>query len=146
MKTNKFFLVAFAALVMHSAASFADDRVIPAEQLPAAAQTFVKKMFPKSTIAYAEKDGYTNPTYEVYLMNGTKVEFDRKGVWEKVDTQLEPVPAHLIPTAIVSYVKTNFAGIQIVKIDKEPYGFEIELSNNLDLKFNKAGALIAMDD
>ena len=36
MKTNKFFLVAFAALVMHSAASFADDRVIPAEQLPAA--------------------------------------------------------------------------------------------------------------
>ena len=70
MKTNKFFLVAFAALVMHSAASFADDRVIPAEQLPAAAQTFVKKMFPNSTIAYAEKDGYTNPTYEVHLMNG----------------------------------------------------------------------------
>jgi hypothetical protein len=146
MKTNKFFLVAFAALLMHSTVSFADDRMIPAEQLPAAAQTFVKKTFPNSAIVYAEKDGYANPTYEVRLMNGTKVEFDRKGAWEKVDTQLEPVPAHLIPTAIAKYVKTNFPDTQIVKIDKEPYGFEIELSNDLDLKFNKAGALIAMDD
>ena len=80
MKTNKFFLLAFAALLMHSAVSFADDRMIPAEQLPAAAQTFVKKTFPNSSIVYAEKDGYANPTYEVRLMNGTKVEFDRKGV------------------------------------------------------------------
>jgi hypothetical protein len=146
MKTNKFFLVAFAAMFMQSAVSLADDVMIAATQLPAAAQTFVKKTFPNATIAYAEKDGFVNPSYEVHLSDGTKVEFDRRGIWNKVDAQLQPVPAHLVPTAIANYVKTNFTGVQIVKIDKEPYGYEIELSNDLDLKFNRAGALIAMDD
>ena len=146
MKTNKIFMVAFAAMVVQSAVSYADDKMIPAEQLPASAQTFVKKNFPNNTITYAEKDGFINPTYEVLLSNGTKVEFDKKGTWDKVDTHQGSVPAHLIPTAIANYVKTNYAGAKIVKIDKEPYGYEIELSNDLDLKFNKAGALIAMDD
>ena len=146
MKTNKFFLVAFAAMVMLSAVSFADDKMIPATQLPAAAQTFIKNTFPKATITYAEKDGYINPTYEVHLSNGTKVEFDRKGNWDKVDTHQGAVPAQLIPAAIAKHVKANYPGIQIVKIDKEPYGYEIELSNDMDMKFNKAGALIGMDD
>ena len=148
MKTNKLFLLAFAAMVMQSTVSFADDNdiIIPAEQLPTSAQTFVKETFPNNTIMYVEKDGYVNPTYEVHLSNGARVDFDRKGIWNKVDTQLEPVPALLIPTAIDNYVKTNFANTHITKIDKEPYGYEIELSNNLDLKFNKAGALIGMDD
>ena len=34
----------------------------------------------------------------------------------------------------------------ITKIDKERYGYDIELSNDLELKFNRQGALIGMDD
>ena len=122
---------------------YADGIMIPVEQLPQAARTFVQKNFPNNTIIYAEKEMFS---YEARLDDGTEIDFDRKGIWNKVDTQLEPVPALLIPTAIDNYVKTNFANTHITKIDKEPYGYEIELSNNLDLKFNKAGALIAMDD
>jgi hypothetical protein len=43
-------------------------------------------------------------------------------------------------------VKTNFPGTVIVKIDKERHGYDIELSNDIELKFNKSGALIGMDD
>ena len=34
----------------------------------------------------------------------------------------------------------------IVKIDREPYGHEIELSGGLELKFDKNGKLLHIDD
>ena len=146
MKSTKLIMMAFAAMLMQASACSADDRMIPAEQLPAAAQSFIKKNFPKESIAFAEKDGYVCPTFEAHLSNGTEINFDRNGNWEKVDCTMAPVPANLVPVNIANYVKTNFAGAQIVKIDKERYGFDIELSNDLELKFNKKGMLIAMDD
>ena len=33
-----------------------------------------------------------------------------------------------------------------MKIDKERHGYDIELSNDLELKFNKQGQLIGFDD
>lgn len=39
-------------------------------------------------------------------------------------------------------VKASFSA----KTDKERYGYEIELSNDIDLKFNYQGVLIGMDD
>ena len=57
------------------------------------------------------------------------------------------VPAAIIPTAIQQYVTATFPGQIITKIDKERrYGYEIELSNDIELKFNKNGMIIGMDD
>lgn len=121
----------------------ADGRVIPPEKLPVAAQQFVQQTFPGVTIAFAQKDGLK---YEIHLNNGTEIEFDRKGIWDKVDCNLNPVPAALVPQPIAAYVTATFPGVSIVKIDKERYGYEIELSNDLELKFNKQGQLIMYDD
>jgi len=43
-------------------------------------------------------------------------------------------------------VKANYAGATIVIIDKERHGYDIELSNDLELKFNKQDQLIGIDD
>ena len=56
------------------------------------------------------------------------------------------LPAAIVPAAIQQYVSTNFPGTVITKIDKERYGYEIELSSDIDLKFNYQGVLIGMDD
>ena len=56
------------------------------------------------------------------------------------------VPAAIVPAAIQQYVSTSFPGTVITKIDKERYGYDIELSNDIDLKFNYQGAIIGMDD
>ena len=82
----------------------------------------------------------------MHLSNGTKVEFDRKGNWKKVDAHQQSIPAQLIPAHIATHIKTNYPGTQITKIDREVYGYEIELSNDLGLKFCKTGTLLAMDD
>ena len=79
-------------------------------------------------------------------VNGTEVDFDKKGNWDNVDCKTKAVPASLVPAAIAQYVKAHYPNTVIVKIDKERGGYEIELSNDLDLKFNSKGKLIGIDD
>ena len=147
MKKSSLFFAALVCMLMQSLSSFADDRVIPTQQLPAAAQTLVQNTFPGKGIAYATIDrDFGKTTYDVRLNDGTEVDFDSKGTWDKVDCGFSAVPAQLVPTAIANYVKANYAGATIVKIDKERHGYDIELSNDLELKFNKQGQLIGIDD
>ena len=146
MKKSVLFFAALVCMLMHSVSSFAGDRIIPAEQLPAAAKTFIQKTFPGQTVSYAKIDFDGRKKYEVRLSNGTEVEFDKNGNWDKVDCNYSAVPASLVPTNIANYVKTHFAGAKVVKIDKERYGFDVELSNELELKFNKQGQLMNIDD
>jgi len=146
MKLSKLFLLAIAAFALHLATACADDKLIPAEQLPEAARTFIQKSFPNESITFVQKDGFFRPTYEVRLNNGTEIEFDNKGVWDSMDCKRSSVPENLIPAEIVKYVKAKFTNILITKIDKERKGYEIELSDGLELKFDKNGALISVDD
>ena len=147
MNKNKFFLVALLCMLLQSVTCLADDKIIPVEQLPAPAKTFVKKYFPQATIEYATKDTeFMDTTYEVRLSDGTEVDFDKKGNWDNVDCKTKAVPASLVPAAIAQYVKAHYPNTVIVKIDKERGGYEIELSNDLDLKFNSKGKLIGIDD
>ena len=141
MKRVCFILVAAWALVM-SVSCFADGRMIPVDQLPEAVKTFVKAHFPESSIIYAELES----GYEVRLNDGTELDFTRKGEWDKVDCKMKPVPVALVPSVISDYVKSCYPDALIVKFDKERYGCEVELSNGLEMKFNKKGQLISIDD
>lgn len=147
MKKSTLFLAALLCMMMQSVSTFARDRIIPTEQLPAAALTFIQENFPGEGITYAKKD-FDNgrKQYEVRLNNGIQLDFNKKGVWDKVDCQLNAVPAQLVPTFISDYVQASYPGTAIVKIDKERYGYKIELSNDLELKFDKKGMLFDIDD
>ena len=137
----KYFLMALMCLM--SSSILADDTPIPVDQLPEAARTFVQANFKGQKIVYAEKDWNS---FECRLKDGTKIEFTKKGAWKKIDRKKDAVPAELVPEAIREYVKANFEDCIITKIDKERYGYDIELSNDIDLKFNYQGAFIGMDD
>ena len=143
MKRTRLFFIALLSMMVTSVA-FADDKPIPVEKLPAAARTFVDTNFPGKKILYAEKDWNS---YECRLDDGTKIDFTSKGEWKQVDCHgMSAVPAVLVPEAIKQYVETNFSNCMITKIDKERHGYDIELSNDLELRFNHQGALIGMDD
>lgn len=142
MKSIKVLAMTVVGLLF-STMSFADDIPIPVSQLPAPVKTFVKKHFQGKTIAYAEKD-YSK--YECHLSDGTQVDFYRNGTWKKVDTEyMSAVPGALVPATIKQYVKSSFPGMIITKIEKEHYGYDIELSNDFELKFNRQGVLLRME-
>jgi hypothetical protein len=146
MKTNKSILVTIVIALTSLILISCSDRIIPSEKLPAAAQSFLKEYFPDSPISYVKKEADLTPTYEVVLQNGTEIEFNKKGQWDNIDCKRLAVPAALIPAAISEYVNANFPGQSIVKIDRETYGHEIEMANGLELKFDKKGKLLHIDD
>ena len=139
-------IVALALLIPF--ASKADDgRPISPDKIPAAATAFIQETFPEIPIVYAEIDREIARTkYEVLLNDGTKVEFNAKGEWDKVECIRKAVPASLVPETIANYVQASFPGNLIEKIDKERFGWSIELSNDLELDFSPEGALLRMDD
>lgn len=78
--------------------------------------------------------------------NGEKIEFDRKGNWTEIDCKMSAVPAKLVPASIARYVKSTYPGTKILKIEKDDYDYEVQLSNRLEIKFNKNFQVIDIDD
>lgn len=117
------------------------------QAVPEAVYAFVKQYFPSATIAGVEIDSeHGGMEYDIYLSDGTEVDFDANNQWDKVDCHTKAVPAALVPQAIATHVKNNYQNMAITKINKEYHGYEIELSNGLDLNFDKSGRFMGIDD
>ena len=59
----------------------------------------------------------------------------------------ENVPEEIVPEQIAEYVRTHFPGVMVKEIAKERKEYEVELSNSLELKFDrKAFFLTDYDD
>lgn len=142
-------IIAIIMAVMVCAASYycsARNVIVTLQELPQQAQSFLAAHFDTSDISSIVKDGNE---YEVRFENGTEVEFNHKGQWENIDCKREPVPASIIallPEQIPSYLKTNFKKAFITKLGKEHFGYDLELSNGLDLEFSSNGRLKKVDD
>ncbi|MDR1346280.1 MAG: PepSY-like domain-containing protein [Bacteroidales bacterium] len=124
-----------------------EDRIVPSQKLPAKSQTFLKSHFSDATINQVIKDN--DGSYTVFLANGFQVEFKRNGEWDDVDGKMQPIPEsvlNLIPQSIYAYIVSSFSQVFINEVSKEWYGYEIGLSNDLDLEFRKDGTLRNLDD
>lgn len=143
---KKLILLGISALVLLMSAC-SDKPVIP-EQLPAAVTSFIQNTYPGETITFAQKDlELTGWKYEVFLADGTHIDFDTDDVWEKIESPVSrPVPQQLIPAPIATHLQANFPGTFVTKIDKDRNGYEIELATGIELKYNKQGVLTEMDD
>ena len=125
-------LVAFIASV-----SFA-DMVVPASNLPQNAQNFIATNFKGANIMYVEMD-YEG--YEVTLSNGVKIDFFTNGDWESIKSYMGVNPA-LLPAPVAATIAKTFAGVQIIKVEKEWNGFEIKLANRIKAYFDANGNLM----
>jgi hypothetical protein len=139
-KMKKLFVLLLGLMTLNVFAS--NDRPITFKELPQKSQQFITTHFSGVEVLSVTVDD----DYEVYLANGSKVEFTLQGEWKEVKCPGSAVPAAIIPAAISKYVKTNFANSNIIKIDKKYSGYEIELNNGMELKFDKNGNFLAIDD
>ena len=130
-------------------ASLADnDRPIALDKLPAAAQTFLKTHFADLTLAYAVEDPkFVGSEYEVTYTDRTEVDFRPNGEWSSVERRYAAVPASIVPAQISAYVaKSSFPNQYIKKIERDAYTWEIELSNGIEIKFDREFHVIDIDD
>lgn len=140
-------IIALVCLVAFQVQSTAgNDKPISINQMPAAAQQIIKKHFTGKKVALAKMEsGLIDKSYDIIFTNGEKVEFDRKGNWTEIDCKQSSVPANLVPSQITGYVKTNYNGNKILKIEKDGSEYEVKLSNGIEVKFNKNFNVIDID-
>ena len=140
-------MIAICCMLSFNMVAIADnDKPISVNALPTKAQTLLNNHFNGQKVMLATiESGVVSRSYDVVLKNGTKLEFDKKGNLTEIDCKQETVPAQLIPQAIKEYVKDNYAGQSVKKFEIKRNEYEIELSNGLDLTFNKHFQLIDID-
>lgn len=125
----------------------ADNEVpVTVKELPATAQTFINTHFKDKKVALAKKEtGFFELSYDVIFTDGNKLEFDRNGNWKEVNCKYSSVPAAVVPQQISDYVKANYAGINILSIEKDDREYEVRLANRVELTFTLQFQLLDID-
>jgi len=146
---KKFVLFATAALcaAFISAMAFADDdRAISFDKLPEKAQQFIKQHFGDKIVSSVRQDtDWLGGDYDVRFIDGTEISFRSNGEWDDVECKGSQVPAAIVPAKIADYVTEKYPDMRIVEIDRDLRGYEIELSNDLKLKFDRKGEFTGVD-
>lgn len=134
------------AIVLIANFAFAQEVIIPFNQLPAKAKTFIHQHFKDVKVmnVILDKDVFSKD-FDVNFENGTKIEFDRTGNWKEIKTLSGSVPSSLVPAKIKQYISNNYKGANIVEINKDAYKIDVELSNGVDLDFDKNGNFLRID-
>lgn len=119
----------------------------PKENIPEKALQFLEKHF-KNYVIYRAKYDKKSGEWEIKLQSGHEIEFDYNGNWFEIDGETNPLPKSIIdllPVDIMNYIAKNYPRRAILKIERESYGYEIELSNSVELQFSKNGKFLKED-
>ncbi|MEG0948317.1 MAG: PepSY-like domain-containing protein [Bacteroidales bacterium] len=141
-------MILFAAIFMlHGVAKAEDSKLIQFEQLPVAAQTFVKANFENVSISYVMQDeeGLFGKEYDVIFTDGNKIGFDRKGNWKQINFKTGFIPAKMIPAQIQSFLEEKHSGKKVVELERDSKEYEVKFSDGVELHFNKQFKLIGYD-
>lgn len=144
MKTKLFTLLFAAFMIISGGSAIAQQQ----RQVPQQIANFVAKHYGNTTVRGIDKDvDKRKVTYEVDLNDGTELEFDGKFnlIEVKSASRNVAVPASVMPKSIVNYVRANYPNLHIVKWEKERRGYDVELSNGVDLEFNTRGKFVRID-
>ena len=140
---KKFILTLLAVLMVGTSLNACGrKRVIDPEKLPKVATELIQKHWPSCVIDLAYIDGRE---YEVLLSDGTIIEFNNKGIWKEAKCT-DGLPVTLVPGNITRYVVERFPKQLIIKCEKMRGGYEVELTNGLELQFDLQGRLTHVDD
>ncbi|MEI7486371.1 MAG: PepSY-like domain-containing protein [Chryseobacterium sp.] len=145
---SKITFILAVVLILITGFVYGQDRAISPNQLPKTAKNFLTVNF-KGVAAGSvieDREIYGVDEYKVRLANGMKVEFDSKGNWKEVDGEHQKVPYGFIPANIRNYVAKSFPNTHIIKIERKSWSYKAELSNGIDLEFDKNGNFKRIDD
>ena len=149
MKKLSYFLLLFVSIfsVSFVACNDDDDKPILANELPQAAKSFISQFYGDVKIAGVTRDSDNGKVeYDVIMANGHDLTFNASGEWTDVDAPNgQTIPDGIAPVKISDYVKAQYSGFGINEIAKEHYGYDVELTNGIDLEFNADGDFLRID-
>ena len=139
-------LALFAILTIGFASCSAETTTNDMSQFPTSVKNTVTKNFKSKVLsATSETNTFGESEYEVVLADGSKIKFEGEE-WEEVKVPAgQSVPETFVIAPIQTYVTKNQPGQTIVKIEKDKKGYDVELSNGIDIEFDLNGNFIKID-
>ena len=127
---------------------YAGDKSISFTDLPEKAQTFFKSYFSNLLILTVsmESEYFFQKQYAILLKDGSKIKFGSDGDWSKIVMKGKAIPAKIVPTAILQYLHKSFPNTFVTEIEKTRSGYDVDISNGLDLEFSRNGKFLRIDD
>lgn len=143
----KKYLLIFTLVALAASVALADDKPATIDNLPPKAKHFLKEYFPDVAVSLVtQDDDLLYKEYGVVLANGAHIDFNSSGEWQEVEMQQGALPEGIIPMPVAESVKKNYPNAHIVRIERDRRSCEVELSNGLELTFDKHGRLRGIDD
>ena len=142
-KLCAFLILIFATIQL----GFADDIISKdITKLPAKAQEFIAQNLADKQISYIKIDkNLSHKEYDLVFTDGTEVEFDKDGDWKDITSKAAPFPVKVIPQKIKEYLDQNYSNIAVEELEKTRRGYDVELVNDLTLRFDKSGNFMRVD-
>jgi len=143
----KTILLIFAVVSIQSCVMKDDEHPIPVDQLPATVQQFINTHFGDRQITLAkESKAVFGKKTEVIFSNGDKVEFDPNDEWKEIECTNSQVPASLLPDPIKAYLTENFPTEYAKEFSRSRTGYEVKLSNKMEVEFTNDFDVYDVDD
>lgn len=120
------------------------------DKLPKNARDFISTSFSSVKTEEVKENSnwqiWEDEKYEVRLSNGMQLDFDENGDIIEIDSNNnEAIPETALPSTIVSYVKSKHPDAKVVGWEKQGKGQEVELSNDVEVEFDKDGNFLKID-
>lgn len=114
------------------------DMIISFDSLPQNSKEFIKKYF-KAPVGIVQQD---KNSYEVYLSDGTELEFSKDGSWKEIESKIIPIDLDILPANIANIIKNEFKDIKAREIEKKINYYKIKLVNNIKVLIDFNGTIL----
>ncbi|WP_276882842.1 PepSY-like domain-containing protein [Campylobacter cuniculorum] len=114
------------------------DFIISPESLPPKAKEFLQENF-NAQIGIVQVD---KNNYEVYLSDGTELEFDMDGSWREIESKFNPLNFNILPPILADIVKNSYPNATMLELKKKINYYKIQLNNGLKIIIDFNGTIL----
>lgn len=121
------------------------------QELPQNSQEFIAAHFANENLTSVQIEDNWMPwdnddKYEVYFSSGLELTFNKAGEITEIEAAKDQnIPAAALPAEIKSYVSSNYQDAAITSWERDGKDQDVELSNGVDLEFDKSGKFLRVD-
>ena len=146
MIIKKYILLIISIILSVGTACSDDIKTTDINVLPGKAQKYLANFNSQISLIEIDKQIIGGDRFEVLLVDGTEIDFNAEGEWTGIDCKAITVPSMFVPKSISNYITQHFPNLGIKKIEKDSRGYDVELTNGIDLKFDQKGVFLRIDD
>lgn len=115
------------------------DIIVSADALPENIKQFIASNF-NAQVGLVQQD---SDEYEIYLSDGTELEFDIVGNYKEIKNDMKPLSLSVLPINIANIVQSQFSGAFLRKVKRKFSYYELEFSNSLEVKIDPNGTILS---